>query len=197
MKVIIFDADGVLTLPNEFFGDHYARKNNLDINKFIWYFNKNWPDVVTGKKDTKESINENRSVWSTEEPAEKILEQWFVFEDKKDEDLIDTIKKMRHLGHRCYLATDQEKYRAQYMREVMFKGLFDDYFVSSDLGVTKKEPMFFKKVIEKLGVDPADIIFFDDSQSKVDSAKSVGIDARLYMNRDQVKNVLNEKNVER
>jgi FMN phosphatase YigB (HAD superfamily) len=37
---------------------------------------------------------------------------------------------------------------------------------------------------------PNDVIFFDDSQSKVDTAKAVGIDARLFEGNDQVRGLL-------
>lgn len=81
------------------------------------------------------------------------------------------------------------------MRDVMFKDLFDDYFISSELGVTKDNPKFFDIVIQSLqqrigGLEPQDIIFFDDTLSKVETAKSCGIDARFFQSIEQVREML-------
>ena len=59
----------------------------------------------------------------------------------------------------------------------------------------KADPRFFEVVIERLqseypGTKPEEIIFFDDSQSKVDTACSVGIDGRLYQGIHQVEALL-------
>lgn len=98
----------------------------------------------------------------------------------------------------CYLVTDQEKYRAEYMKKVMFKDVFDGYFISAELGVTKTDPSFFEKVIAQLqvkyqGLDAQDIIFFDDSQSKVNTACSVGVRGELYKNVAQVKSLIDKR----
>lgn len=77
----------------------------------------------------------------------------------------------------------------------MFKGLFDGYFISASLGVTKTDPKFFEMIINKLkhaypGIQPQDIIFFDDSQSKIDIARTLGINGQLYGTPKQVQSIL-------
>lgn len=81
------------------------------------------------------------------------------------------------------------------MQNVMFKDAFDGYFISANLGVTKTNPKFFEMIIEQLQqkhpeLAPQDITFFDDSQSKVDTACSVGINGQLYKDTKQVKALL-------
>ena len=83
------------------------------------------------------------------------------------------------------------------MQDVMFKDLFDKYFISADLGVTKNNPKFFEIIIEQLQQKypellPEDITFFDDSQSKVDTACSVGINGQLYTDIKQVEALLGD-----
>lgn len=194
-KHILFDADGVLTLPEDVFSVVYARSHGLGIEPFKEFFKSEWQPIVTGKKDLKEHIVANPKLWKWGGTTDELLAYWFKTEDVRNEELIKAITELKDRGLQCYLATDQEKYRAEYMKNVMFKDLFTDYFVSAELGVTKTNPRFFEIVLEKLRTQnpelvPSDVIFFDDSQSKIDTAKSVGIDARLFEGHEQVKSLL-------
>lgn len=195
-KCILFDADGVLTLPEEVFSVVYARSHALDPEPFEEFFRNEWQPIVTGKKDLKEHIAANSSLWQWSGSTDELLEYWFRTEDVRNEELLNLIGELDKKGIPCYLATDQEKYRANYMKQTMFNGLFKGYFVSAELGTIKTDPRFFELVLEQLGVQhpglkASDVIFFDDSQSKVDTAKALGIDARLFETNAQVSDLLN------
>lgn len=196
-NVILFDADGVLTLPEEVFSVVYARSCGLDIQPFSEFFNNEWQPIVTGKQDLKEHIATHPELWHWDGSPDELLEFWFKTEDVRNEQLVALISKLKQRGVSCYMATDQERYRAEYMRTVMFKNLFDGFFVSADLGVTKTDPQFFELVLRDLnnrhqGLEPDHVIFFDDSQEKVDTAKSTGIDARLFESSDQVRELFDQ-----
>jgi len=195
MKVALFDSDGVLTLPEEVFSVVYARSHGLDPEPFEEFFRNDWKPIVTGQVDLKEAIAANPKLWQWNGTIDDLLDYWFKTEDVRNEELIQLIRKAKAQGVACYLATEQEKYRGNYMREVMFKDLFNKCYVTAELGVSKTEPEFFQAIINDLepqhpGIEPKDILFFDDSQSKVDTACSVGIDGRLYVGVEQVQTAL-------
>ncbi|WP_425425363.1 HAD-IA family hydrolase [Amycolatopsis saalfeldensis] len=48
------------------------------------------------------------------------------------------------------------------------------------VGCAKPDPEIFRLLLEKLGAEPADCLFFDDRQSNVDGARAVGIQAHLW-----------------
>jgi FMN phosphatase YigB (HAD superfamily) len=190
--ILLFDADGVLTLPEEVFSVVYARSHGLDPEPFEQFFRNDWKPIVTGEKDLKDSIAENPELWQWQGDIDDLLEYWFKTEDVRNEELIELIQELKNRGVPSYLATEQEKYRGEYMKNVMFKDLFAGYFVTAELGVSKTEPKFFQMIIDDLKrhhpeVDPKDITFFDDSQSKVDTANSAGINGQLFTGVDQVK----------
>lgn len=196
MRVMLFDADGVLTLPEEFFSRVYARSHGLDPEPFEEFFRGPFGKTGLGQADLKELLVEYADLWQHEDP-EAIMKQWFESEDIRNEQVIELIPRFRAKGIKCYLATNQEKYRGQYMKEVMFHGLFDGYFVSCDLGVIKPDPEYFEKVLAAIGQDvpgiqPQDVVFIDDSRANVAGAASLGIDARFYEGVEQVKALLNE-----
>ena len=194
-KVILFDADGVLTLPEEVFTVMYSKSHGLDTGPFEQFFRSEWEAIVTGKQDLKETIAANPELWQWNGSTDELLEYWFKTEDVRNEELLTLIGELKQQGLSCYLATDQERYRGEYMKNVMFKDLFDGYFISSELGVTKTDPKFFELIIEQFkhthpDLLPSEIVFYDDSRSKVDTACSVGINGQLYKSVGQVKEFL-------
>jgi putative hydrolase of the HAD superfamily len=190
--IVLFDADGVLTLPEEVFSVAYAQAYGLDPEPFEEFFHNDWAAIVTGQKDLKESIAAHPDLWQWQGSVDDLLEYWFKTEDVRNEELLAVIREMKSKGVPCYLATEQERYRGEYMKNIMFKDLFDGYFITSELGVPKTDPRFFEVIIDELkrhhfGLEPKGIIFFDDSQSKVDTASSVGIDGRLFTGNHQIR----------
>jgi putative hydrolase of the HAD superfamily len=148
--VVLFDADGVLTLPEEVFSVVYSRSHGLDPKRFEDFFRNEWKPIVIGKKDLKLSIKENPSLWQWQGDIDDLLDYWFKTEDVRNEELIEVISELKDMGISCYLATEQERYRGEYMKNIMFKDLFDGYFVTAELGVSKTEPQFFELIIDKL-----------------------------------------------
>lgn len=194
---ILFDVDGVLTLPEEVFSVMYAKSRGLDIKPFTDFFENEWVNYVTGKKDLKQHITDNPNFWRWTDSPDELLDYWFRSEDMKNEELLSLIEQLREQGAKCYIATEQEKYRTDYMRETMFNGMFDGIFSTCEIGYKKNNPAFFETIISRLkeideSITPSDLLFFDDSQSKVDAATSVGIDARLYISTEQIRSLLDQ-----
>lgn len=190
-KIILFDVDGVLLLPEEYFSDAYSRENGLDAAKFDGFFRSpEWAYYVTGKRDVKEHIVENFDLWNWSKDPDQLLECWFEAEDVKNYELLDIIQEVRQNSVRCYAATEQEKYRTMHLRHKTFNNTLDGLYSTAEIGHKKSNPQFFIRLLEILRQEiddlaPEDILYFDDSLSKVKSAKSVGIDARLYKDNEQ------------
>ncbi len=180
MKAILFDTDGVLALPEANFSKIYAESRGLDIAPFGDFFKGVFSEAKLGNADLKELIKANKDIWHFEGDIDNLLQEWFDSENIKNEQLLGSIQELRESGVKCYLATSQEKYRADYLKNVMFKDVLDGFFMSCDLGVDKNDPDFFKAVLDRLDLKPQEVYFFDDSQGNVGVAKSVGIKSFLY-----------------
>ncbi len=189
------DADGVLTLNDRPYSHQHAEDHSIEAEQIEPFFQGKFREATVGRADLKELIAEHRDLWHWQGTPEALLERWFKAENNIDQKLLDTLQKLRAAGVKVYLATDQEQYRTAYMRKVMFPGKLDGLFVSCELGLEKKDPEFFRKVHYSLLKDipslhPHDILFFDDSQHKVDSALAAGIRAELYTSVDQIRALL-------
>lgn len=60
-------------------------------------------------------------------------------------------------------------------------------FVSYELGLLKPDVEIYKRVLERLGAKPEEVIFVDDKVKNVDAAKSIGIKGIVFC-KDTIKN---------
>lgn len=190
-QAALFDADGVLTLPEEFFATMYARSHGLDEALFEPFFQNKFRLCSIGQADLKQLILEEKELWATDNP-DALLKQWFEAENVRNEELLSYIQQLRQQGLPVFIASVQEQYRAQYFKDIMFKNEFDGFYFSYQLGLAKPNPKFFEAILADLratgiATEPDTVFFTDDREKNVASARSVGFDAHLYQGVDGIK----------
>ncbi|MGM0482856.1 MAG: HAD-IA family hydrolase, partial [Patescibacteria group bacterium] len=98
---------------------------------------------------------------------------------------------------KCCLATNQEKYRTQYMKDKMgFAELFDHVFSSVDIGHKKPEKEFYESVLneieDKYRIHYYEVAFFDDSEDNVRAAKELNMNAYVYNDFDNFRKTIDK-----
>lgn len=86
---------------------------------------------------------------------------------------------------RIYLLSNaQRSFTLPELEKVGILPYFDGILISSDLRVCKPSPIFFKALLKKYSLDPADCIMIgNDKISDMQGAKNVGIDG-IYIHQD-------------
>lgn len=64
--------------------------------------------------------------------------------------------------------------------------LFNQVFVSNELGLRKPEPESFHAVCAHLNVEPGNALFFDDTQENLDGARALGIESVKVSSPDDI-----------
>ena len=195
-KVMLFDVDGVLIIPPKLFLQQYCErfgKNEELLQNF--YSTKEFKDSSVGKFDLKDAIRLHNDLWQWDGEPYELLNMWFAAESQPNTELVDTTQVLRKSGVPLYLATQQEKYRAAYLRDVVFKGKIDGMFCTCDIGFGKNEDSYWEVVLVELKnkypeITPDEIIYFDDRLSLVEKAKEFSINAYVYKNNDEAINLL-------
>jgi putative hydrolase of the HAD superfamily len=188
-KAMLLDVDGVvLKKGTEYFSVRFAREYGAPAGEVTAFFKNEYRQCQLGKLDLKEELVKRLPVWGWSKSTEEFLEYWFGG-DEIDEEVLAVAQELRAEGIPCYLATDQEKYRKEFLTKKL-AGKLDGFFISSEIGHSKSEPEFFTTVLEKLALPAAEVEYWDDDQENVDVAKAVGIDAHFYASLQDFKDTL-------
>ena len=184
IKAMIFDADGVVILNDLYFSQQLERDYGIPLSQTEPFFAGVFHQCLVGKADLKEELAKYIPVWGWQGTLDELLDYWFQCENHVNEELLSDIQKLRSNGIKCYLATNQEKYRTKYLSEKMkFSQLFDKVFSSADIGYKKSDKEFFAKLGKELtDIAPSEIMFWDDSKKNVAVAYQLGFNAYLYTN---------------
>jgi putative hydrolase of the HAD superfamily len=181
ISTVLFDADGVL-INSKMSSEYFAEKYGLDSAKTREFYEGPFVDCLVGKKDMLKELPVFLEKWGWHKTVDDFVSEWFEFEHKVNKSLLSDIETLRASGIKCYVATNQEKHRAEYMLSAMgFGRSFDGLFASAHLGSKKPDHEFFHKILKKLHIsEPATVLFWDDSEENITAAKEVGLLAELF-----------------
>ena len=180
MKAIIFDADGMLLL-GERFSSRYSREFGVPMETLSKFFSEKFPACILGTADLRDELRPFLPEWKWNGEIDELLNYWFRG-NYLNQDMLSMAASLRAGGVRCFLATNQEKYRMAYLRHRLgISNILEDCFVSSEIGFKKPQREFFQHISERLSFIPNDQIFFwDDRPENVTAAREFGFQAELY-----------------
>lgn len=101
-------------------------------------------------------------------------------------------ERMAQLPAEQFVFTASNRYASErILKQIGLYGMFKDRFYSvEDFGVYKKNESaeVYRRYCEKIGKDPKDCLFVDDSYSNLEFAKEIGMaTARIYYNENSAK----------
>lgn len=182
IKAIIFDVDGVLIdLTIEKAKYQLQRDWGITPEQTEPFFTNEFIACLKGEADLKESVAPYLQTWGWNDSINAYLDYWFESQKDINKELIAEIQLLKNKGYKIYVATNQEKHRAEYLSHKLgFGEIFDGFYSSSQIGEIKNEPTFFRRLLEQIKLKPSEVLFWDDGVSHVESAKSIGIKSELY-----------------
>lgn len=160
IKLIAFDFVGVLV-------------NERDIeltdveNKLERMFGPNLNDsdylIEARKLIEKDSIIMN----TTESLIEKLYKV-------KDRDIFKKIKE-KHPNIKIIIATNHLSFVRNFIGESFDVDYLDDLIISAEIHKIKPNVDFYKYLLDKYKINSKELLFIDDNEENVDSAKNIGI----------------------
>lgn len=186
-KVILIDADGVILKKQRYFSEQYAEEKNIPIEPITSFFSNEFKQCMRGQSDLKEALVPYLRDWKWDADTDAFLKYWFDTDVVVDENALERFKDLKKAGKMCYLASNQEKYRAAYISNVLADKDLDGFFFSHKLGIEKPNKEFFENIIKELGVKPEEIEYYDDDPRNVDVAKSLGIKGYVFKEASDIK----------
>ncbi len=199
IKVVLFDIDGVMIRCPHYFWEELENrwyKNATEI--LAEFFSEKNKDCTEWKTDIQTEMKPYlERVWWKKSVDDFLKEQYSFESNFFDISFKKIVTNLQGQWIYCALATSQEYPRAKYMlKNLSFEELFDDYYISCNIGFRKDSPKYWEHVLHNLtekiaNIQPNEIAFFDDQQKLVDEAKNHWIQAIMFTNMKQFQQDMN------
>jgi len=193
-KIFIFDADEVVLRRELYFSQRLAMDFGIPEDEIMKFFKNEYKDCAVGKSDLKEILERYVKIWGWRSTVDDLMKYWFENERGINEKVVAEIKNLKKIGYTCCLATNNEKFRTQYLlNEVGLKDLFDHIFSSYEIGFLKSENEFWEFVQDKIGADnPNMIIVCDNDEHNIKKVNELGMKGFLFGSEKEFENKIHE-----
>jgi len=184
IRIVLFDAVGVLFPLNTAVGDDLAARFNLSEKQLQQMWEGFYPEYSVGELTTEAFLNTFANTYHL--PRREVTEEIFVESFLKALTpmigMENVLARLSNTGVTLAMLSDTTPMFAQSRRELVFSHYFDHIFLSFEIGYKKPDPRAFNVVTEYYRVPPEEVFFIDDSQKNVDAAKKLGMDAVKFIN---------------
>ncbi|RDV45592.1 HAD family phosphatase [Leifsonia sp. ku-ls] len=97
-----------------------------------------------------------------------------------DHDTLEVLLDLKAGGTRLALLSNAGRDFGSYFRHGTLGDLFEQVFVSGELGTIKPSAEIFQHVMAELGVTPAETVFIDNKEANVRGAEALGISGHVF-----------------
>ncbi len=183
IRKVLFDFGGVLA--EEGFREglkEIARLNNKDPQVFF----DRAADIVyecgyvTGGATEKEfwsAVRKQCGILGKDSELTGIILDRFVVRPE----MMDLVRQLKSRGVGRVILSDQSDWLDRLERRYDFFREFDQVFNSFYMGKSKKDPSLFSDIINKLDIEPGEALFVDDNREHIGRARSMGLQAHLFI----------------
>jgi putative hydrolase of the HAD superfamily len=185
ISTILFDADGVMQRTDDGWHDTLVGllgdRSDVEGDRFVAAIQHAERPTMDGRTDIFSAMTGVLQEFSVEGDVDvdDILDVWTKIQPHPD--MVAAVLELRRQGVQCCLTTNQQAHRARWMRSHLhFDRVFSRQFYSCEMGVAKPDPAYFTTIIEQLDLDPNTVLFLDDTEANVDSARATGIHAEVF-----------------
>jgi putative hydrolase of the HAD superfamily len=194
IKAIIFDFGRVISAQKPLSLFHrYEDELGLEpgtINS-VMFDSQAWQKALVGRKTVEEfwyEIGPELGLNSHEEIDAFRNRYWA--DENINTNVLKLIQKL-HGHYRLAVLSNAPPGLSQWLADWRILDLFDLVFCSGDEGVVKPDAMPFEVTLEKLGVQPGEAVFIDDTTENVEAARKLGLHGILFTTAEELEKELN------
>lgn len=190
IKAVVLDFDGVLYFESDLFSRRFSKDFDMPLSEIEDFFHRHFQECLEGKKDMKEVLKLYIRKWEWKKGINALLEYWFD-DGTANQEMLEVVKQLRNRNIKLVLCTNNEKYRMDYMiRKLSLDKLFDFIIASHEIGATKPDEKVFRFIIGILGLEPHEMVFFDNDTQHVKAAANAGMQAFVFKGMEDFRKIV-------
>jgi len=126
---------------------------------------------------------------AVDRPVQAVKEE-LINEIAINQPLLEVADQLRSKGIKLAVLSNDGPSLRGYIEQHNLAQHFDELFISGELNMMKPDAHVYQYSVKKLGLEPQEVIFFDDRQTNIDGAIRAGLQAELYTSVSQVRKLL-------
>ena len=180
IKAIIFDFGRVISAqkPMSLFRG-YEQELGLapGVLNRVMFGSAAWNEVLVGRKDLDEYWLEIGPELGLHTPQEiEAFRQRYFADEEINEGVLELIHRLRE-QYKLAVLSNAPPRLARWLADWDILPLFDVVVCSGEEGIVKPDPEIYGVTLARLGVEPEEAVFIDDSLGHVEAARALGIHA--------------------
>ncbi len=188
IRAVVFDIGGVLEItPRTGWVEKWEARLHLKPGELDERLMDVWKDGSSGKiseEEVEQSIGEIMRI--DQEQVEALMaDLWEEYLGELNVELAAYFASLRPRYQTAILSNSFAGARDKEQERYHFAEMCDLLIYSHEVGMAKPEKRIFELTCERLGVQPAEMIFLDDHERAAVAARELGIHAILFQNTAQ------------
>lgn len=195
IKAICFDLDGVYFTPKGKNSFHQALIEEYGIPKEtvdeFMYRSPEMAQLVRGQISAEDFWNRFREITGATAGDTELAERW-VRGYEVDGNVRNAVLKAKELGYKTCVCTNNNAIRLGFLVEkFQLNDDFDCIVSSHEVGYTKPDKEIFEALLDRLQVEPQELVYSDDNPDRLAGATALGIKTFVFENFEQFISTLN------
>ena len=188
IRAVVFDIGGILEItPDLGITEKWEHRLHLNAGELGERMGSLWNDGALGKctlEDVARGLHDNLGMDQVQ-IDEFLQDLWREYLGQPNDELFDYLRGLRPRYQTALLSNSFVGAREKEQERYQFEELVDLIIYSHEVGFAKPDRRIFEITCERLGVQPAEMIFLDDHERPVAAARALGIHAILFQNNTQ------------
>jgi epoxide hydrolase-like predicted phosphatase len=183
IQAVVFDIGGILEItPDLGWGPAWEARLGLAPGELGERMNDAWRGGEIGTVSEAEVHQAARERLGLDEGqlAAFMADLWRDYLGTANTELIEYARRLRPRYRTGILSNSFVGAREREQAAYGFEDLVDELVYSHECGLRKPDPRSYALVCARLGVEPDQVAFLDDSEKNVDGARQAGLHAVLY-----------------
>ncbi len=178
-QALLFDLGGVvIDIDVERMLRHWLPYSRLSLDEMKQRLKIDLPfeQYERGELSTSDYMGHLSEVFVLDADWETVATGWNALLVEQIDHALDLVASARrHLPCHAFSNTSASHHKEWGRRFPRVIDSFQQLFLSFEMGMRKPDPAAFLRVAEQIGVEPASILFFDDTLENVEGARSAGL----------------------
>lgn len=195
IKSVIFDLNGVF-IQSPKLSDRFKNDFGVDGEKFLPVLKEIMDQIRRpGAGDMYNYWQPYFTKWGVKLTKEEFFNYWFKAE-KENKEMTDLARSLKKQGLSIFILSNNFQERARYYKDnfPFLAEIFNKVYYSWQAGFVKPSRDYFELIIRENELNPHECLYFDDSEKNIEVAKSFGMKAYIFENREQVERII-KKNI--